>query len=167
MKNYYSEKYPSAWNDWIEYSEDHSLIEFKTLYEWAITHSIFIQIVQFPEFYTAQMRVNGVFSVLGNYTEWFEALDSMTEEVMKRVEESLNEEIKDIIGITSVSRLLDIDVTSKEDVLVHYRNLIVEIGETTKLMLKDVSEAKELAQEDVDRLDTIIMLALACKRLIL
>jgi hypothetical protein len=166
MKNYYKDKYPNAWKEWKEYSEM-EYIDFKTLYEWSMTHGMFIQIVQFPDQYTAQMEIGNLFRVVGIYEEWFEALDAMAEEVMRIVEDEYKDKITELIDLSRVSKLLDIDVTSKEGVLIHYRNLIVEIGETTKLMLKDVTEAKELAQEDVDRLDTIIMLALACKRLIL
>lgn len=169
MKNYYKDKYPNAWQDWLEYSKDWGIsgIDYKHLVEWAINYNVFAVIIQFPDFYQPKVSFNGISKIIGDYDEWFDAVDAVSEEVMKRVEESLNETITEIIDLSEVSKMLDIDLTFKEDILAHYRHLILEIGETTKDMLKSVSQSKELGQEDVDRLDMIIMTALACKRLIL
>jgi hypothetical protein len=166
MKNSYKEKFPNAWEDWNDYSELEE-IDFKVFHEWALTHNIFIKITEYPDYYTTEVVRPDISREVKRTNEWFEALDCATEQAMKIIEEDYKRSISELTDLLYASKFLDIGDVSKEGILSHYKRLVLEMGEIIKSMLNSIKEGREIGEDDIKNHDRIIMLSIACKKLIL
>lgn len=162
MKNSYKHDYPNAWTLWYNFSQSEE-VEFIKLDEWCRQLSIGIGIIEYPSHYTVLMSYDEVSKEFGRFDTWFDALDAVVQEVFRLVESWNDEEIKELY---EASKLLDTDETSKEGVLAHYNRMVMEMGDHYKDLLKGLAKGKEPDQDDLDRLDSIIIVALTCKRML-
>jgi hypothetical protein len=166
MKNSYKEKFPNAWLDWSDYSQMQE-IDFKVFYEWSLTHNIFIKITEYPDYYTTEVVRPDLNKKVKKCNEWFEALDSATEQAMGIIEEDYKKSISELTDLVFASKFLDIADNSKEGILSHYKRLVLEMGEIIKSMLNSIKEGREISEDDIKNHDRIMILSIACKKMIL
>jgi hypothetical protein len=164
MKNFYKHSYPNAWRDWYYFSKKEN-IEFSEFDRWCSTKEISVGIVEYPEHYSVRTDRSGEGSEFGFFETWFDALDAIAVHVFSIIEKE-HIEAEKMSDIYRASKLLDTDRVDKEGVIKHYRTLIVEMGESIQGLLYRVVNEDDLSDEDLDRLDEIIMISFTCKRLI-
>lgn len=164
MKNLYKHDYPNAWKEWYEFSGMEN-IEFQDFYNWCNVRGLGIAIVQYPQFYSVRIVNGEIDNEFGQFEEWFDALDVIVTRVFEIVE-GCYEETEEIADLYEASKELDTDETSREGRLKHYLTLVVEIGEQYRELLKRSLENDAPVQKDLDMLDSIIIIALSCKRLL-
>lgn len=164
MKNSYEHDYPNAWKDWYDFSRMDN-IEFQEFHNWCNARGLSVAIVEYPDVYSVRVVNENVTTEFGQFDTWFDALDATVEHVFRLVEEwySIGYELA---GYDEASKELGTTETSKEGILKHYNMLILEIGDHYKELLERVKDGKEPEQVDLDSLDSIVIVALACKRLL-
>ena len=164
MENSFEQDYPNAWKEWKDFSSGIN-IEFQEFYNWCSTIGIDIAIVQYPVFYSVRINVDGDVNEFGEFETWFEALDAVVKNVFDVVE-NWYDHTDYLNDLYMASKELDTKDTSKEGILNHYSNLILEMGDQYKEVLERLKDKKEPNQTDLDKLDSIIIIALSCKRLL-
>lgn len=156
-------QFPNAWADWVDFSKSEE-IDFKIFQYWAESKGVLARIIQYPHHYVAEIDLNEL-SKDDMFTEWFEALDYVADNVFELIEES--EDDNELEELYEASKELDTKETSEEGVLRHYETLISEITVVSEEITSRLSECKKISEDDIDSLDSIIMLALSCKRLLM
>lgn len=163
MKNSYKIQFPTAWADWVGFSQSEE-IDFKIFQHWAESKGVLARIIQYPHHYRAEIDLKEL-SKDDIFTEWFEALDYVADNVFELVEE-----VTDNIYLEELyeaSKELDTKQTSEKGVLKHYETLISEITVVSEEITSRLSEHGKISEDDIDSLDLIIMLSLSCKRLLM
>lgn len=165
MKEYF-DKYPRAWETWLEFSNYSETIDFPVFDDWCNCLGISVGIIEYPNGYTAQSHVGGASQEFGDFETWHEALDAVVEHVFGIVETDIEGE-NEVLDLYFASKELYISETSKEAILSYYKTLLDDMGSKYRLLQKNAKDGKEMSQEDIDSFDSIIMISIACKRLLI